>query len=52
MKETELNDETWQEVFDIAEIESVDEMNDLIFKVSSFLISDRQLLSKWISGVQ
>ena len=47
-----MNDETWQEVFDIAEIESVDEMNDLIFKVSSFLISDRQLLSKWISGVQ
>ena len=27
-------------------------MNDLIYKVSSFLVQDRTLLSKWISGVQ
>ena len=53
VKESEGNDgEVWQEVFDIAEIEAVDEMNDLIFKVSSFLVQDRSLLSKWISGVQ
>ena len=44
--------EGWQEVFDLNEIESVEEMNDLIYKVSSFLVQDRTLLSKWISGVQ
>ena len=27
-------------------------MNDLIYNVSSFLVHDRALLSKWISGVQ
>ena len=45
-------DTSWQEVIDIAEIETVEEMHDLIFKVSSFLVQDKQLLSKWISGVQ
>lgn len=45
-------DSEWQEVFDLAEIDTVDEMNDLIYKVSSHLVSDRALLSKWISGVQ
>lgn len=48
-KDVELE---WQEVFDLAEIDTVDEMNDLIYKVSSHLVSDRALLSKWISGVQ
>lgn len=45
-------DDAWQEVFDLAEIETVEEMNDLIYKVSSFLVQDRSMLSKWISGVQ
>ena len=45
-------DEGWQEVFDLNEIETVEQMNDLIYKVSSFLVHDRSLLSKWISGVQ
>ena len=51
-KKVEGVDEQWQEVFDLAEIDSVEEMNDLIYRVSSFLVQDRQLLSKWISGVQ
>jgi hypothetical protein len=27
-------------------------MNDLVYKVSSYLVCDRTLLSKWISGIQ
>lgn len=45
-------DEGWQEVFDLNEVETVEQMNDLIFKVSNFLVHDRALLSKWISGMQ
>ena len=45
-------EEGWQEVFDLNEVETVEQMNDLIYNVSSFLVHDRALLSKWISGVQ
>ena len=27
-------------------------MNDLMFKVSTFLVKDRALLSRWIAGIQ
>ena len=39
-------------MFDVTSIDSVDEMNDLMFKVSTFLVKDRALLSRWIAGIQ
>ena len=38
--------------FDITSVDTVDEMNDLMFKVSTFLVKDRSLLSRWIAGIQ
>ena len=35
-----FTEEGWQEVFDLNEIETVEQMNDLIYKVSSFLVHD------------
>ena len=39
-------------MFDATSIDNVDEMNDLMFKVSTFLVKDRALLSRWIAGIQ
>ena len=38
--------------FDISVVDNVDDMNDLMFKVSTFLVKDRALLSRWIAGIQ
>jgi hypothetical protein len=37
---------------DLSNIKSVEEMNDLMFKISSYLVNDRQKLSRWIAGIQ
>ena len=39
-------------VVDLGNIRSVDEMNELMFKISSYLVNDRQKLSRWIAGIQ
>jgi predicted PhzF superfamily epimerase YddE/YHI9 len=39
-------------VLDLANVKSIDEMNDLMFKISSHLVNDRQKLSRWIAGIQ
>lgn len=33
-------------------INNKDEMNDLLFKIGSFLVNDKKKLSKWIAGLQ
>ena len=39
-------------VVDLGNIRSVDQMNELMFKISSYLVNDRQKLSRWIAGIQ
>ena len=39
-------------VVDLGNIRSVNEMNELMFKISSYLVNDRQKLSRWIAGIQ
>jgi flagellar basal body rod protein FlgG len=40
-----------QIVVDLSNVKTVEEMNDLMFKISSYLVNDRQKLSRWIAGI-
>lgn len=43
MAAIKLSDRKWQ---------SVDEMNDLMFEVSTYLVTDKSKLSRWVAGIQ
>jgi hypothetical protein len=35
----------------INEISSVEDMNELLFRIGCFLVNDKKKLSKWIAGI-
>jgi len=37
---------------DIKQLSSVDEMNALMYQISTCLVQDKQKLSRWIAGIQ
>ena len=50
---TEENPESEQIIdwLDLRAVTTVEEMNDMLYKVSSYLVQDRTNLSKWIAGI-